>query len=129
MPSPITPEGHFAAALDAQINKRRMSVRKLAEKTDSTYEHMRKLARGLALPSRKLINSIAVALSWDADEATQFVVADKIQKNYGAVPIKISGQINVTLKPFVNLIPQLTDEQRKMFLEQMRAIIRMNRRP
>jgi len=73
-------------ALQRAIELRRISLDHLAQRVDSTYEHMRRLVRGLAYPSRNLLRSIAMVLGEDFEQLQNKLELDKLYERYGGIP-------------------------------------------
>ena len=76
----------FSSALQDAIERRGMTLKSLAEGVDSTYEHMRRLVRGLAYPSRHLLHSIALELRVDFETLQTLLELDQIYEKYGGIP-------------------------------------------
>lgn len=79
----LHPSGRFGTALTDALEKNNMSLNELGEKTESTYEHTRKLVRGMAYPSKHLLKAICKVLDLKVSEMEDLINADKIQHKYG----------------------------------------------
>ena len=126
MPQKVLAEGNFGEALDKLMKAQEKSIRQMALETGATYEHIRKMVKGIALPSPILLNNICRTLKWKQSEADKLVVADHIQKKFGQnLPVELTGK-DPSIIPFERVIPKLTAVQRKQFLAQMKAVVAMN---
>jgi transcriptional regulator with XRE-family HTH domain len=102
------------------------SIKDMADKTESTYEHMRKIVRGGNFPSKYMIRVLAETLDIKQSELQRLVVADQIRHKYGKIPAEISGK-NPDLEPVERIWPSLTKDQQKSFIAQMQAVAKQNR--
>jgi transcriptional regulator with XRE-family HTH domain len=118
--------GRFGNALFHALSEREMSLRDLAAKTDGTYEHMRKITKGIAYPSRLLLKEICKTLHLNLDEMDRLISQDKLQHRYGKNAYAMSSRDPRSAR-FDEVVPYLSDEQVDMFLTQMKAVTRNNR--
>lgn len=88
----LQPAGRFGTLLHTTLNQRDLSLRDLAKQIDSTYEHMRKLIRGLTYPSRYLLKELCAYLQIKEVEASKAILADRIQHKYGKMPAILAGK-------------------------------------
>jgi hypothetical protein len=102
-------------------------VLKLAEELDATYEHVRKIVRGIGFPSKRMLKDICSALDLNFEEMNRLAVSDRIEKKYGSVPAEISGKTPRFIK-LERILPQLSDEQFNMLLASAEGLARANRR-
>jgi hypothetical protein len=119
--------GRFGTSLAQELAKHRMTLRDLSNKTGASYEHCRKLLRGLTFPSRLLLKEICrVVPTLKLEEAEKVVVADKMEHKYGKNAYRAFGH-DPRLAQYEQVVPHLTKEQHEQFLAQMKAVARMNR--
>lgn len=112
----IAPERAFAQLLNIYMNKAGISIRALAEKTGSAYEHIRKLTKGEAFPSKGLLHAISQALGLTkAQEMTlhRYSLVDKMKRTYGDVFLELVDK-PPGLARFERLWPLLTPEQQEV---------------
>lgn len=119
--------GRFGTAFLEALEHNKMNVRDLAAAIDGSYEHLRKLLKGLAYPSGYLLKDICKVLKLDFNEMENLVTQDKLEAKFGSSLHAVMGT-DPNLSPFAELIPHLTQEQRESFLAQMKAVMRQNRR-
>jgi transcriptional regulator with XRE-family HTH domain len=119
-------KGRFGTAFATALREHEMGLRELAAKTDGTYEHMRKLAKGLAYPSKYLLKEICKVLKLDMDEMDKLITQDKLQLKYGTT---LNGVLkrDPRISEYEALVPHLSDDQNEMFLTQMRAVVRQHK--
>lgn len=104
-----------------------VSIRDLAEHIGSTYEYMRKLVRGLALPSKYMLNTLAPYLGFDIEAAQRLIAADKIIKQHGVIPLELSGK-DPELEPLERDWQSLSREQKATIMSLFHSFIAQNKR-
>jgi transcriptional regulator with XRE-family HTH domain len=119
--------GRFAVAVNNKLEQKGWSVLRLAQKLDATYEHVRKIAKGLTFPSKLFLKEICRVLGLDFDEMIKLVVADKIEKRYGDIPVELAGKTPRFTK-IERLLPALTEEQFQTVVGILQDMDRRNRR-
>jgi len=118
-------QGRFGRALAERMNALDFTIRRLAELSGLTYEHIRKLVRGAAFPSRLALRELCRVLSLDAARMETLAVAYRIEKKYGGIPHELSGnhpELSL-LVPFWDL---LTEEQKESFRIQIKSVAQAN---
>lgn len=105
------PVGSFAEKLNARMEEIDVDIRRLAEAVDTTYEHTRRVVRGLSVPSNPLLRAICTELELDYDEMKELAMADKLKRKYGSALASLTER-NPELEPLERLWPDLTDEQK-----------------
>lgn len=88
----IEPTGRFGTGLRSAMDAKGFSAKQLADRVKITYEHVRKLIRGDAYPSKSLLTVICQELGWDAERATELAHTDKIERKFGGVPAMLAGK-------------------------------------
>lgn len=109
------------------LEQKGWSIRRLAENAELTYEHARKLVRGIAFPSKRLLKTLCELLGLKYGEMEKLVVGAKIRRKYGTIPMEIAGK-NPRFERFEYLLPKLTAEQFEDIYAATEGIIRRNRR-
>jgi hypothetical protein len=118
----IEPKGRFATALKMAIEENGMTLTQVAQETDYTYEHMRKLVAGVTNPPPLLVKALARLLKADASEWSELAEADKLFKKYKHLP-KFLG-ISKELEPFEAIIPKLSPDARETLLAMAKTLAR-----
>lgn len=119
-------EGRFSLELQKRMDEVGVSIRDVALNTGATYEHIRRIVRGLVTPSKYLLKEICVFLQMDLSEAQELVAADQLTKKYGTMPERLAGKIE-DLQPLEILWPYLTDEQKQTLTVQAKTLVERNR--
>lgn len=123
------PVGQFATALTERLEAKGMSIMDLAKAlpNDTTYEHVRKLCRNEANPSRWILKDICKLLDLDEEEMWKLVVSDKIQKKYGNLVTEMAGK-EPRFVIVERLLPKITDEQFNSMLDMLQGWAKRNRK-
>ncbi len=77
------PLGQLGEALADALEKDHKNLSDFARSIDITYEHARKLVKGIAFPSRLLLKEICRVLDLNFDEMDLLLVEDKLRHKYG----------------------------------------------
>src|SRR5215471_16323240 len=121
----IRPSGRLAQSLVARMNERDITIKDLAARSGLTYEHIRKLVKGEAYPSRLALREVCRALALDFEEMDKLGVADRLERKYGGIPHALAGR-----HPELSLLARwwdlLTDEQKTSFRIQIRSVAESN---
>ena len=123
----IQPQGRLGQSLVERMNQLDLTLRQVAERTGLTYEHVRKLAKGAAFPSRLALRELCRVLSLDLAEMDRRAIADRLEKKYGGIPAALAGRHPelALLAPWWDL---LTEEQKTSFRIQIRSVAESNQR-
>ncbi|HSB74808.1 MAG TPA: helix-turn-helix transcriptional regulator [Terriglobales bacterium] len=123
----LSPQGRLSRALVERMNQLDLTIRQLAQHTGLTYEHIRKLAKGEAHPSRLALRELCRVLQLDPAHMESLAVADRIEKKYGGIPHALAGR-----HPELSLLApwwdMLTQEQKDFFRIEIRSVAEANRR-
>ena len=95
-----------------QMEKLGLSITDLAGKLGVTYEHVRNIALGNALPSKLMVKPLAEALEIDVKELEKIAVNDRIRVKFGKIPFEIAGK-NPELEPIERVWDKLSDSHKK----------------
>lgn len=119
--------GKFAGLLYDLMDKKELSIKDLAEKVDATYEHIRKMLKGLSFPSTLMMKALARELHVAYDVLAEAATNDRLERRYGvAILNKVTKQSPETA-PFSPILPKLTEEQRDSLLSLAKTYERQNR--
>ena len=122
----IKANGRFSKALKEAVERQSFSLTELAQRVDSTYEHMRKLVAGRAYPSRDLLLRLAALLRADVNRWDEFCQWDRLHRQYGGIPKCV--QLSDSMKPFKRVVPKLSPEQRATLLAFARVLMEQESR-
>jgi hypothetical protein len=117
----------FAHSLQKRMDELEIDIKGLADKTESTYEHIRKIVRGQAFPSRYFLRILCHALDLNVDEMDELLVADRLESKFGGIPAKLAGK-DPTMLPLERIWGRLTRPQQDLILAQMLSFEQTNRR-
>jgi transcriptional regulator with XRE-family HTH domain len=118
------PKTLFGQELQRLMEEKNLSLKDLSDKTGSTYEYMRLLARGQNLPSVYFVRAAAAALGTDVSHLENLVKQDKFNRDFGSmVPPAQAAALSPELVPFVRAWPKLDDTQRNTLLQMLKAFV------
>lgn len=123
----LEPRGRLAHALVERMNQLDLTLKRVAEGTGLTYEHVRKLAKGEAFPSALALRDLCRVLDLEEKKLKPLAVADRIERKYGGIPHALAGK-----HPELSLLApwwdQLTPEQKQSFRIQIQSVAEANQR-
>src|ERR1700680_3973313 len=120
--------GRFGQMFVAAMNKKGVSLRDVAAKFDYSYERMRKLVQGTSGPSEELLRPLCQFLDMSYDETPLAATGGRMEKRYGTTEAnKVMGR-NPRLSDIEPYLPQLNDQEWKMFVAQIAGYVRERRR-
>lgn len=117
----------FGEEMQKHMDALNLSIRDVAEKAGSTYEYTRKLVRGLSLPSKYMINTLATVLGWDAAEMHRLMTSDRIRKEHGDIPLELAGK-NPEILPIERAWEFLTQQEKDIILAQVQTFVRQHKK-
>jgi transcriptional regulator with XRE-family HTH domain len=88
----MTPGGHFGTMFAQAIQRKGLTLRGVAEKTDYSYEQMRKLYLGTSAPSPLLVKELSKILGMKIEQAQQAATQDRLERRYGKQGLKVLGR-------------------------------------
>ena len=118
-------DGRLARALAERMNELELTIKDVAARSGLTYEHVRKLVKGEAYPSRLALRELCQVLKLDHGKMNELAVADRLEKKYGGIPHALAGR-----HPELSLLERwwdlLTEEQKESFRIQIRSVAESN---
>jgi len=103
--------GTFAAVLTRAMRALGLSIQDTAELSGRSYEHIRKLVNGDALPSPLLVEKLATVTNLPVSDARQAAERDKLLRHYTPQMLAQMTKVSTRLERFRPLLEALTDEQ------------------
>lgn len=101
-----------------------LGIKEFADVLGISYEHSRKMVRGLAVPTRFLILAIAKEFGEDPGELERLAKEDSFRRKYGAEsPTPI---FNPEVAPFATAWHMLTDSQKNDLLARLKTHVAAN---
>jgi transcriptional regulator with XRE-family HTH domain len=119
----MTPKGHFGAMFAQAIQRKGLTLRALAQKTDYSYEQMRKLYLGTSAPSPLLVKELSKILGMNVEQAQQVATQDKMERRYGKQGIKALGR-DPRLAELDAVAALLSDQELQTVITVARSIIK-----
>ena len=109
------------------MNELELTIKDVASRSGLTYEHVRKLVKGEAYPSRLALRELCQVLKLEHGEMNELAVADRLEKKYGGIPHALAGR-----HPELSLLERwwdlLTEDQKESFRIQIRSVAESNER-
>lgn len=115
----------FAEALLAALKARNLELCEFSKLVDITYEHGRKMSKGLSLPSKHLLRTICHALDLNYEQMQKKVTIDKVRKKYGTVPLELAGK-DPKFEKIEHILQLLDDSQLEDLYLMARAMAHRN---
>lgn len=91
-----------------------------------SYENMRRVFKGISVPSAYLLRNICDVLDLPRPEMERLAKADKIRLKFGTVPLELSGK-KPSLEPVDRVWDDLTPEQQGAVVNMVQAWSKQNR--
>ena len=101
----------FATLLTSAMRALGLSIQDTAELSGRSYEHIRKLVNGEALPSPLLVEKLAAVTKLPVAHAQQAAERDKLLRQYTPQTLAQVTKVSTRLERFRPLLEALTDEQ------------------
>jgi transcriptional regulator with XRE-family HTH domain len=109
------------------MNTQNISIRDIAEKTEGSYENIRRVVKGVSVPSIPLLRSICEILGLDRAAISDIAKGDRIRQKYGSVPIELTGK-KPSLEPVDRLWDELKPDQQEMVISMVESWAQLNRK-
>lgn len=107
--------GKFALLVQEAMKDQSMSLKDLNESLGITYEHVRKIVKGLTIPSAETAKKFAEVLKLNIKELVDTAMEDKLISKFGSVASKVAGR-NPELDPIDAVWDLLTpDDKQEIF--------------
>jgi transcriptional regulator with XRE-family HTH domain len=125
------PEEHvtnakFGSALESKMKEKGLTIYELAKKTDSSYETMRRILRGMNLPSLPRLRMICAEVGWDFEEAKNLKNLDEVQNKYGSVETSgILRRVDTDLQHIIESWTTLSPAQKDVVVAQLDLYLSM----
>lgn len=111
--------------LNAALENKGMSLQELADATDMSYEYVRRLVKGEAVPSVRVLRDLARVLSLDQQALIDDANADRLKARMGDQFEKMLGK-NPELAPIERFWDRLTEEQKQTVTTLVRTLAASN---
>jgi transcriptional regulator with XRE-family HTH domain len=106
--------------LTARMQELKLSIADLAEKVGTSYEYVRKIAKGDTVPSESMVQELSEALKINRAELERLATADRIRVKFGTIPLELAGK-NPELEPLERVWNHLSQEHKADLIAQAQA--------
>jgi transcriptional regulator with XRE-family HTH domain len=121
---PVTQVGQ---KMQEQMDSLGLDIKAVADKLGSTYEYVRRMVRGLSIPSKYMVRNVAQILNIDEKEMEEMMVADNIRLKHGEAGLRVQGK-NPELEPFERGWHLLNKQQKEIILTQYKTFVAQQRK-
>lgn len=101
----------LAEMITARMQEGGVTTLDLAKKLDISYEHMRRVVKGM-IPSRFVLKALCEELKLPYKQVLDLANADKIKEKYGDLPAVMAGK-KPGMEPLERIWDYLTEDQQK----------------
>jgi transcriptional regulator with XRE-family HTH domain len=112
--------------LAGRMRDLKLSLRDVSIKVGTSYEHVRSIVRGIAVPSDAMAEALAEALKIKKEELERVVTGDRIRKKFGTIPLEIAGK-NPELEPLERVWNHLSQDHKADLIAQAEAWAKRDR--
>ena len=112
--------------LAQKMREVKLSIRDVATKVGTSYEHVRSIVKGKAVPSDLMARALAEALKINKAELERVVTADRIRRKFGTIPLEIAGK-NPELEPLERVWNYLSQDHKADLVAQAEAWAKRDR--
>jgi hypothetical protein len=105
----------FSGCMNKQMQELGVSLRDLEKYTEMTYEHVRRLAKGDARPSRPMLKMVCDCLQLDFNHMQWLLASEKVRAKYGQPIERLLGK-HPDLVLLQQTWPMLSQEHRGKLL-------------
>jgi transcriptional regulator with XRE-family HTH domain len=115
----------LGARLQEIAQQKGYSIEKITEQTDVGYEQIRRILRGLAIPSKPVLRQICEFLKLNFDEFNRIRSRDEIRKKHGVGMLRDFNPEN-DLAKLEAAWPTLRGEQKRLLLGMLESFLKEN---
>ncbi|MGE0405911.1 MAG: hypothetical protein AB7O65_06405 [Candidatus Korobacteraceae bacterium] len=102
-----------------------VTISQIAEAVESTYEHARKVVKGLAFPSKPMLRTISELLRIERTELEKLSLEDRLNHKFGKAAASMGGR-NPELQELEIAWPYLSEQHKKDIIEIARLWSRLD---
>lgn len=117
---PQVPLNRTGEMLAGRMRDLKLPLKDVATKVGTSYEHVRNIVRGNALPSNTMAEALAKALKIKKEELERVITADRIRIKFGTIPLELAGK-NPELEPLERVWNQLSQDHKADLIAQAQA--------
>lgn len=112
--------------LAQKMREVKLSIRDVATKVGTSYEHVRSIVKGKVVPSDHMAQALAEVLKIKKSELERVVTADRIRRKFGTIPLEIAGK-NPELEPLERVWNHLSKDHKADLIAQAEAWAKRDR--
>lgn len=112
--------------ISERMGEKGLSLNDFAKATELTYEHVRRITKGLGAPSKYSLRIICDVLKLSVKECEKLMMVDKVWGKYGSLLSEYLGK-NPALDPIDRVWEQLTEEQQAAVISMVQGWARINK--
>jgi transcriptional regulator with XRE-family HTH domain len=112
--------------LAGRMRDLKLSLRDVSTKVGTSYEHVRNIVRGNAVPSDAMAEALAEALKIKKEELRRVITADRIRVKFGTIPLELAGK-NPELEPLERVWNHLSQDHKADLIAQAQAWAKRDR--
>jgi|SRR5947208_3096323 len=120
------PPNQTGEKLTARMQELKLSIADVAEKVGTSYEHVRKIAKGDTVPSKFMVQALSEALKLDRGQLERLATADRIRVKFGTIPLELARK-NPELEPLERFWKDLSQEHKADLVAQAQAWAKRDR--
>jgi DNA-binding phage protein len=115
----------FAQYLRLAMLDKSMKIGDIASSADFSYEHLRKIFNGEAVPSKQTLHIVVKVAGLDLKKAERLATNDKIRAKYGKTIAEVANK-NPELGPIEAAWPLLSREQKQTVTQLVQTMARQS---
>jgi hypothetical protein len=117
----------IAHRLQQAMDRENLSLHDMTKEFDMSYEYMRRVSKGINLPSKTVLKLFSHRFRWDYAEMEKLLVQDRFRMKNG-VQGAIAQEFDPEVEPFEKCFRLLDESQKKILLAQLNLFVTQNRR-
>lgn len=121
------PKTQIGVMLQQAMDKEGLLILDVAKEFDLTYEYMRRISRGMNLPSKSVLKLLAQRFGWNFKEVEVLLVQDRFRMKNGEHG-GMAQTLNPEVEPFERGWHLLEQAQKDMIMAQFNLFVLQNRR-
>lgn len=121
------PPTQIANLLKQEMDEENLSLNDLAKEFGLTYEYMRRVVRGINVPSKTVLKLLSNRFKWNYKDVEALLVQDRFRLRNGEAGA-IAQSFNPEVEPFEKAWHLLEPEQKNLLLQQFNLFLAQNSR-
>ena len=117
----------IAHRLQQAMDRENLSLHDMTKEFEMSYEYMRRVTKGMNLPSKAVLKHFSHRFRWDYAEMEKLLVQDRFRLKNGAQGA-IAQEFDPEVEPFEKSFRFLDKSQKEILLAQLNLFLAQNRR-